>query len=92
MHALTGMWIANIAHSRRDPNHQFHRATMRFDRSTTECPSSMAASMPAVGRSRVENPFTPMARNMPCPKRRALWLSALSSRALFIRQGRRTAS
>ena len=31
MHALTGMWIANIDHSRRDPNHQFHRATMRFE-------------------------------------------------------------
>jgi hypothetical protein len=31
MHALTGSWIANVDRSRRDPNHQFHRATMRFD-------------------------------------------------------------
>ena len=31
MHALTGSWIANLDKSRRDPNHQFHRATMRFD-------------------------------------------------------------
>jgi len=31
MHALTGSWIANVDRSRRDPNHQFHRATMRFE-------------------------------------------------------------
>jgi hypothetical protein len=31
MHALTGTWIANLEQSRRDPNHQFHRATMRFE-------------------------------------------------------------
>ena len=31
MHTLTGMWIANVEQSRRDPNHQFHRATMRFE-------------------------------------------------------------
>jgi hypothetical protein len=31
MHALTGSWIANVDRSRRDPNHQFHRATIRFD-------------------------------------------------------------
>jgi hypothetical protein len=31
MHALTGMWIANVERSRRDPNHQFSRATMRFE-------------------------------------------------------------
>jgi hypothetical protein len=31
MHALTGVWIANIESSRRDPNHQFSRATMRFE-------------------------------------------------------------
>ena len=31
MHALSGTWIANIAQSRRDPNHQFERATIRFD-------------------------------------------------------------
>ena len=30
-HALTGTWIANIDRSRRDPNHLFHRATMRFE-------------------------------------------------------------
>jgi hypothetical protein len=30
MHALTGSWIANIEKSRRDPGHQFSRATMRF--------------------------------------------------------------
>ena len=30
-HALTGTWIANIDRSRRDPNHQFHRATIRFE-------------------------------------------------------------
>jgi hypothetical protein len=29
-HPLTGSWIANIEASRRDPNHQFQRATMRF--------------------------------------------------------------
>ena len=31
MHALTGTWIANLDQSRRDPSHQFHRATMRFE-------------------------------------------------------------
>jgi hypothetical protein len=31
MHALTGTWIANVEESRRDPNHQFSRATMRFE-------------------------------------------------------------
>ena len=31
MHALAGSWIANLEKSRRDPNHQFQRATMRFD-------------------------------------------------------------
>jgi hypothetical protein len=31
MHALSGTWIANLDRSRRDPNHQFHRATVRFD-------------------------------------------------------------
>ena len=31
MHPLTGSWIADVAHSRRDPNHQFSRATMRFE-------------------------------------------------------------
>jgi hypothetical protein len=31
MHALTGMWIANVEESRRDPNHQFSHATMRFE-------------------------------------------------------------
>ena len=30
-HPLTGMWIANIEQSRRDPHHQFHSATMRFE-------------------------------------------------------------
>jgi hypothetical protein len=30
-HPLTGTWIANIDQSQRDPNHQFHRATMRFE-------------------------------------------------------------
>jgi len=30
MHPLTGSWIANIEESRRDPNHQFSRATMHF--------------------------------------------------------------
>src|SRR5215216_3170783 len=30
MHALTGSWIANIDRSHRDPNHLFHRATIRF--------------------------------------------------------------
>src|SRR5688572_13425135 len=30
MHLLTGTWTANLAKSHRDPNHQFHRATMRF--------------------------------------------------------------
>ena len=29
-HLLNGTWIANIEQSRRDPNHQFHSATMRF--------------------------------------------------------------
>jgi hypothetical protein len=31
MHALSGTWIANLDQSRRDPNHQFHRATIRFE-------------------------------------------------------------
>jgi hypothetical protein len=31
MHALTGTWIANVEQSRRDPNHQFSRATMHFE-------------------------------------------------------------
>lgn len=31
MHALVGTWIANLEQSQRDPNHQFQRATMRFD-------------------------------------------------------------
>jgi hypothetical protein len=31
MHALTGAWIANVERSRRDPNHQFQQATIRFD-------------------------------------------------------------
>ncbi len=31
MHILTGTWIANLEQSRRDPNHQFHCATIRFE-------------------------------------------------------------
>lgn len=31
MHALTGLWIADVEKSRRDPNHQFSSATMRFE-------------------------------------------------------------
>jgi hypothetical protein len=31
MHPLTGRWTANLAKSRRDPNHQFHRATLRLE-------------------------------------------------------------
>lgn len=31
MHALAGTWIANVDRSQRDPDHQFLRATMRFD-------------------------------------------------------------
>jgi hypothetical protein len=31
MHALSGTWIANVEQSKRDPNHQFERATIRFD-------------------------------------------------------------
>jgi len=30
-HPLTGSWVANIEKSQRDPNHQFSRATMRFE-------------------------------------------------------------
>lgn len=30
-HPLIGTWIANLSQSRRDPNHQFHRATVRFE-------------------------------------------------------------
>jgi hypothetical protein len=36
MHPLTGGWIANIDQSRRDPNHQFSRATMRFELDGTQ--------------------------------------------------------
>jgi hypothetical protein len=31
VHLLAGTWIANLDKSRRDPNHQFHRATIRFE-------------------------------------------------------------
>ncbi len=31
MHPLSGTWIANLEQSHRDPNHQFHRATIRFE-------------------------------------------------------------
>jgi hypothetical protein len=31
MHPFSGTWIANLEKSRRDPNHQFQRAMMRFD-------------------------------------------------------------
>jgi hypothetical protein len=31
MHPLAGAWIANIAKSRRHPNHLFQSSTMRFD-------------------------------------------------------------
>lgn len=31
MHALAGTWTANVAKSRRDPNHQFHGATIHFE-------------------------------------------------------------
>jgi hypothetical protein len=31
MHQLTGTWTANLEKSRRHPNHQFRRVTMRFD-------------------------------------------------------------
>jgi hypothetical protein len=31
MHPLSCVWIANLDQSRRDPNHQFHRAMMRFE-------------------------------------------------------------
>jgi len=31
MHPLTGTWTANLAKSRRDPNHQFHLATLRLE-------------------------------------------------------------
>jgi hypothetical protein len=31
MHPLDGSWIANIDKSRRDPNHHFQRATMKFE-------------------------------------------------------------
>jgi hypothetical protein len=31
MHTLAGTWIANVEQSRRDPNHQFSRATMHFE-------------------------------------------------------------
>lgn len=31
MHPLDGRWIASIDRSRRDPNHQFSQATMRFE-------------------------------------------------------------
>lgn len=31
MHALIETWIVNLEQSRRDPNHQFYRATMRFE-------------------------------------------------------------
>jgi hypothetical protein len=31
MHALSGTWIANLDQSRRDPKHQFSRATIRFE-------------------------------------------------------------
>lgn len=31
MHPLTGSWIANLPESRRDLNHQFESATMRFE-------------------------------------------------------------
>jgi hypothetical protein len=30
-HLLAGIWTASLAKSRRDPNHQFHRATMRVE-------------------------------------------------------------
>lgn len=36
MHALSGTWIANLDESRRDPNHQFQRATIRFEVRGTE--------------------------------------------------------
>ena len=31
MHPLVGTWIANLEQSRRDPNHQFSSATIRFE-------------------------------------------------------------
>ena len=31
MHPLTGTWIANLSKSQRHLNHQFQRATMRFE-------------------------------------------------------------
>jgi hypothetical protein len=31
MHLLTGTWTANLANSRRDPNHRFHGATLRLE-------------------------------------------------------------
>ena len=31
MHPLAGTWTANIAKSRRHPNHLFQSSTMRFD-------------------------------------------------------------
>jgi hypothetical protein len=31
MHMLIGTWIANLEQSRRDRNHQFSRATIRFE-------------------------------------------------------------
>jgi hypothetical protein len=31
MHPLTGAWTASLAKSRRDPNHEFHRATIRLE-------------------------------------------------------------
>lgn len=31
MHLLTGTWTANLAKSRRDPNHQFQGATLRLE-------------------------------------------------------------
>lgn len=30
MHLLSGTWTANLARSRRDPNHQFHAAALRL--------------------------------------------------------------
>ena len=92
MHALTGMWIANIDHSRRDPNHQFHRATMRFDL-VGDRVSLFYGGLNASGRQEQGGKsFHADGQEHAVPEAPGVVaISTLEPRA-FIRQGRRTAS